>query len=705
MIRASVIGTIIFLIATGAIAQDDILIADFEGPDYGDWTVEGEAFGTVPAKGTLPGQMRVSGYRGKGLVNSFFKGDGTKGAITSPPFKIERKLINFLIGGGGYKAQTYMALLIDDKAVRTAVGPNTQPGGSEALGWQTWDVSEFIGKTAQIEIVDARTGGWGHINVDHIIQSNRSMTLPPEELQKTVLLEKTYLNLPIKNGAPKRRVELLVDGKVVRASDIELAPENPDWWAPMEIADFRGKEAVLKLDAMEPGPGGLNIVDQSDEIKGHESLYDELLRPQFHFSQKRGWNNDPNGMVYYDGEYHLFFQHNPYGWSWSNMHWGHAVSPDMVHWKQLPTALFPWTQAVAHCFSGGGTVDAANTAGFQAGDEKVIIAAFTDTGCGEAIAYSNDRGRTFTYYEGNPVVEHKGRDPKVFWYEPGRHWVMAVYDEEGSGDNRKRRIAFYNSHDLKKWELQSKIDGFYECPEFFELPIDGDASNTRWVLLAADAKYVIGSFDGKKFTPEHEGKYQVHWGRYYASQTFERTPDGRRIQVGWGRIDMEGMPFNQMMTFPCRLTLRTTADGVRMFAQPIKEIESLHKKCHKVEGAIVKADEPVAVETSGRLFDIRAELTLGGAKRFGLKIGNRTVAYDVANSILDDMPLAPVGGKIRLQILVDRPSIEICGNDGRVMKTDSFRADGPIESIEVFAEEGSVTVDSLEVYELESAWK
>ena len=269
------------------------------------------------------------------------------------------------------------------------------------------------------------------------------------------------------------------------------------------------------------------------------------------------------------------------------MHWGHAVSPDMVHWKQLPTALFPWTQAVAHCFSGGGTVDAANTAGFQAGDEKVIIAAFTDTGCGEAIAYSNDRGRTFTYYEGNPVVEHKGRDPKVFWYEPGRHWVMAVYDEEGSGDNRKRRIAFYNSHDLKKWELQSKIDGFYECPEFFELPIDGDASNTRWVLLAADAKYVIGSFDGKKFTPEHEGKYQVHWGRYYASQTFERTPDGRRIQVGWGRIDMEGMPFNQMMTFPCRLTLRTTADGVRMFAQPIKEIESLHKKCHKVEGAIV----------------------------------------------------------------------------------------------------------------------
>ena len=705
MTRVLLTGILALLAAATAPAQDDILIADFEGSDYGDWTIEGEAFGPGPAQGTLKGQMHVSGYRGKRLVNSFYKGDGTKGAITSPPFKIERKLINFLIGGGGHKGQTYMALLVNDKAVRTAMGPNTQPGGSEALQWQSWDVSEFAGKMAQIEIVDAFSGGWGHINVDHIMQSSRPMALPPEELQKIFLLEKNYLNLPIKNGAAKRRVELMVDGKTVRASDVELAPEKPDWWAPMEIANFNGKEAVLKVNAMEPGPGGLNIVDQSDEIKGHETLYDEPLRPQFHFSQQRGWNNDPNGMVYYDSEYHLFFQHNPYGWSWSNMHWGHAVSPDMIHWKQLPTALFPWTQAVAHCFSGGGTVDEANTAGFQTSDEKVIIAAFTDTGCGEAIAYSNDRGRTFTYYEGNPVVEHKGRDPKVFWYEPGGHWVMAVYDEEGSGDSRKRRIAFYNSPDLKNWQLQSKIDGFYECPEIFELPIDGDASNNRWVILAADAKYVIGKFDGKKFTPEHEGKHQVHWGRYYASQTFERTPDGRRIQVGWGRIDMEDMPFNQMMTFPCQLTLRTTADGVRMFAQPIEEIKSLQNERHTVENAVAKPKLPVSLETSGRLFHIRAELTLGDAKRFGLKIADRKVVYDVANSTLDDMPLAPVDGKIRLQLLIDRPSIEICGNDGRVMKTDTFRSDGEIKSIEVFAEEGTVTVNALEVYELNSAWK
>ena len=704
MIRAMLTAAIL-LATVAATGQDDILIADFEGSDYGDWIVEGEAFGPGPAEGTLDRQMKVSGYRGKRLVNSFYQGDGTTGTLTSPPFRIERKLINFLIGGGGYEEETYMCLLVDGMPVRTATGPNTTPGGSEALQWQSWDVSEFAGKSAAIKIVDARTGGWGHINVDHIVQSDRTMVLPPEELQKTILLEKDFLNLPVKNGAAKRRMELLIEGKAVRAFNIELAPDAPDWWAHMEISEFRGQVALLKVNAMEPGSGGLDIVDQTDKIKGHETLYGEPLRPQFHFSQQRGWNNDPNGMVYYDGEYHLFFQHNPYGWGWDNMHWGHAVSRDMVHWEQLGEALYPWTQAVEHCFSGTGTVDEANTAGFQMGDEKVIIAAFTDTGCGEAIAFSNDRGRSFSYYEGNPVVEHKGRDPKVFWYKPGGHWVMAVYDEEGSGDDQKRRIAFYTSSDLKRWELQSKLDGFFECPEIFELPIDGDVSNTRWVVFAADARYAIGDFDGKEFKPEHEGKHQVHWGRYYASQTFDRTPDGRRIQIGWGRIDMEGMPFNQMMTFPCRLMLRTTGEGVRMFAQPIEEIELLHQKRHAVQNAVATPEKPVTVKTSGRLFDIRAELTLVDATRTGLAIGKRQVVYDVAASALDEMPLAPVGGKIQLQVLVDRPSIEIWGNGGRVVKTDSFRSDGPIESITVFTEEGAVKVDSLEVYELSSAWK
>ena len=159
-------------------------------------------------------------------------------------------------------------------------------------------------------------------------------------------------------------------------------------------------------------------------------MYQEKYRPQFHFSPRIGWNNDPNGLVFYKGEWHLYFQHNPYGWNWGNMHWGHAVSTDLVHWTQLPIAIYPFKYG-DWVFSGGAVVDEDNTAGFKSGAEEVIVASYTSTGRGEAIAYSNDRGRTFTDYAGNPVVKHQGRDPKIIWYGPGKHWVMAVYDEEG----------------------------------------------------------------------------------------------------------------------------------------------------------------------------------------------------------------------------------------------------------------------------------
>jgi fructan beta-fructosidase len=345
-------------------------------------------------------------------------------------------------------------------------------------------------------------------------------------------------------------------------------------------------------------------------------------------------------------------------------------------------------------------VDARNTAGFQSGDEKTIVAAFTDTGCGEAIAYSNDRGRTFTYYEGNPVVKHKGRDPKVIWYEPGGHWVMAVYTEQDDS----RAIAFYTSPNLKDWEYQSRLDGFYECPELFELPVDGDPANTRWVVFAADAKYVLGRFDGKTFTPEHEGKHQVHWGAYYASQLFTGAPEGRHIQIGWGRINMDGMPFNQMMTFPCELALRTTDEGIRMLAAPVKEIELLHQRKHALQTVQVQPGEPVTVPTRGRLFDIRAEFEVGQASVFGLQIGDTRVTYDAAKADLMGMPLKPVEGKIRIQILVDRPSMEICGNDGRVYQTRAFRSKDEIEAIHVFAEGQPVQLNRLEIHELKSIW-
>ena len=507
--------------------RPDLLIADFEGADHGDWKVEGEAFGSGPARGTLPRQMKVTGFKGKGLVNTFLGGDDTEGRMTSPPLKIERRYICFLIGGGKHPGEACINLLVDGRVVRTATGPNDRPGGSERLDRHSWDVGEWSGRTAVIEIVDTRQGGWGHINIDHIVQSDTRRHVGPAH--RDLVVEKRYLHLPVKNGAAQVRVKVTVKGAVVDEFSIELADGEPDFWVFLDMAAHKGSQACIDVSRLATDSRGLAAIRQADEVPGASMLYKEKYRPQFHFTPRRGWNNDPNGLVLYKGEWHLYFQHNPYGWKWGNMHWGHAVSRDLVRWTELPIAIYPFRYG-DWVFSGGAVVDWNNTGGFKTGSEDVIVASYTSTGRGEAIAFSNDRGRTFVDYEGNPVVKHSGRDPKIIRYEEGGHWVMAVYDEmEG-----KRGIAFYTSSDLKEWKRESRIEGYYECPEIFELPVDGDESRTRWVVYAADGAYAIGSFDGRRFVPDHEGKFRFNWGNcFYASQTFSDVPeeDGRRIQI------------------------------------------------------------------------------------------------------------------------------------------------------------------------------
>ncbi len=677
--------------------REEILVADFEGADYGDWQATGDAFGRAPARGKLEGQSPVGGFKGKGLVNTFLNGDPTTGTLTSPEFTIERDHIAFLIGGGAHK-ETCMQLVVGGRVVGTSSGQN-----NEQLAPGYFSVSKHAGKTATLRIVDNVTGGWGHVNVDQIVQTD-TMPKPPRRggLSKEFTVDKKYLIIPIKNGAKKHWITLEVDGKAVRRYITELAvtPDHVDWYAYFTIESYKGSPATVS--ASSGTEEGFALVKQADEVPGSETWYTEPLRPQFHFSQKVGWNNDPNGMVYYDGEWHLYFQHNPVGWGWGNMTWGHAVSTDLVHWEQLPNALFPKTMAKKDCFSGGATVDKDNTAGFKTGKEDVIVASLTDTGAGEALAYSNDRGRTFTWYEGNPVIKHGGRDPKIIWYEPGKHWVLAVFDQSRE---HGRAIAFYSSNDMKSWKLESKLKGYYECAEVFELPIDGDATNTRWVVFAADAKYAIGSFDGKTFTPEHEGKHRVHHGNYYASQLFSNSPDGRHIQIGWVRIKMPGMPFNQTFSFPHRLTLRTTKDGVRMFAEPVKEIEKIHKKEHSAAGRSVAPGSSVSLPVSGELFDIRATFEVGGASTVGLEFGKDKVVYDVGKKKLNGADLEPVDGKISMQVLVDRPMMEICGNNGRVFITSGRRGRGEVSEVKAFADGGEARLVSLEVYELESIWK
>ena len=693
---------------SSAWAADDILIADFEGPDYGAWKTTGEAFGPGPARGTLPGQMPVDGFKGKGLVNSFFKGDSTTGTLTSPEFKLERKFISFLIGGGKDATKTCMNLLINGKAVRNATGPNDRPGGSEALAPDSWDVSEFAGKSAVIQIVDLATGGWGHLNVDQIVQTDRK---PPGILAnatRELTLEKRYLNLPVKNGGPKRQMSVRVEGQPPRDFEIELADAAPDWWAFMDIAPFGGKMATLKVDKLPEDSTGLKSVDQTDEIKNAESLYREKLRPQFHFSPRRGWNNDPNGLVFYKGEYHLFFQHNPYGWNWGNMHWGHAVSPDLVHWKELSVALYPDPHGTM--FSGSAVVDWNNTAGFQTGDEKPLVCIFTAAGnpFTQGIAYSNNRGRSWSKYENNPVLPHiigGNRDPKVIWHAPDQKWVMALY-LDGSD------YALFSSKNLKQWERMSTvpIPGTSECPEFFEIALDGNPQNTRWVFYGGNGRYLVGKFDGKTFTPE-SGPHTLHHGNcWYASQTYTDIPaaDGRRILVPWGQVEMPGMPFNQMMGLPVELTLRTTDEGPRLLAYPVKEHASLRAQAHTIQPQPLNPGENPLAALKGDLFDITAELALGEATELGFSIRGLPVVYNAQKQELvcrgNRAALKPVDGKIRLRLMVDRVSVDIFGNDGRLYMPMGTMFPQDNLSLGVYAKGAGAKINALEVHELNSAW-
>jgi len=663
MIRASSIRVLFALFVRAGLLQaaqdDDILIAGFEGRDYGAWKTTGEAFGPGPAHGTLPNQMDVSGYEGEGLVNSFYKGDGTTGTLTSPPLKIQRRFVNFLIGGGMHPGKTCINLLVDGKVVRTATGPNDRPGGSERLDWHTWDTSELVGRQAVIQIVDQQTGGWGHINIDQIVQSSR-------RLQQEIVT----------------------------------------------------------------GP-----------------LYRETYRPQFHFTPATNWTNDPNGLVYYEGEYHLFFQHNPKGINWGNMTWGHAVSRDLVHWEQLPNAIEP--DRLGTIFSGSAVVDWNNTAGFQKGPEKPIVAIYTSAGgtspdskgqpFTQSIAYSLDRGRTWTKYEKNPVLAHivgSNRDPKVVWHQPTKQWIMTLFKDGNA-------FGFFSSPDLKRWTHLHDItvSGCGECPDFFEMPVDGNPAETKWVWTAANGHYLVGAFDGKRFVPE-TGPHRADWGaNYYAVQTYSDIPasDGRRIQIAW----MNGgkypkMPFNQQMSFPCELKLRRTPEGLRICRLPVREIERLHAKEYSWADRVVQPGENLLAGVQGELFDICAEIEVGPAadvgpavpaatpplspsgrgaggegipteaKHVSLILRGEPLTYSVTDKRLTCLgraaTLAPVGGRIKLQVLLDRTSIEVFGNDGCVSMTSCFLPRADTKPLALQTTGGPVKIVSLKVYELRSAW-
>ncbi|GAB3959332.1 glycoside hydrolase family 32 protein [Spirosoma harenae] len=533
------------------------------------------------------------------------------------------------------------------------------------------------------------------------------VTLSLQAQTRSLTITKRYLNLPVAQSQARGTMQFGVQGKPERSFKIRLAADKPDYWVFCDMSALQGKTITIGYDG---NSEGISKIYQDDKIAGQDSLYQETNRPQYHFSTRRGWINDPNGMIFYEGEYHLFYQHNPYEREWENMSWGHAVSKDMIHWQELPTALSP--DSLGTMFSGSTVMDYENTAGFNQGNKPAMVAIYTVDNPEKEIqcmAYSLDRGRTWTKYAKNPLIDSKAkwnskdtRDPRVFWYKPGRHWVMVLNERDGH--------SIYTSKNLREWAYESHLTGFWECPDLFELPIDGDKSKTKWVMYGASTTYMIGSFDGKTFTPE-SGKHYYTTGSIYAAQTFTNMPDTdpRRIQIGWGRIQQPGMPFNNMMLLPTELQLRTTKNGVRLVSRPVNETEQLFTPVQQWSSlSMTEANEKLKSVNQLERFRLQTTLKLSHATNAGLSLmGQRILNYDLNSNLLNGVFYSPenmTSMEITADIYVDRTSIEVF-IDGGAYSYSLERKAIPTSKEGLQFWGNRIDIKELKLYTARSIWK
>jgi fructan beta-fructosidase len=464
-------------------------------------------------------------------------------------------------------------------------------------------------------------------------------------------------------------------------------------------------------------------------------------RPRFHFTAPQGWLNDPNGLVYFDGEWHLFYQHNPFGIDWGHMSWGHAVSRNLICWEHLPVAL-PERPGYM-IFSGSAAVDCHNTGGFGDGVRPPLVAAYTAHSPHEQtqhIAFSLDRGRTWTSYAGNPVIvigSREFRDPKLFWHAPSGRWVMACVLAD------QRQVRFYGSPNLRDWQHLSDFGpagstaGLWECPDLFPLSVEGNPALLRWVLKVDDqrsgAQYFIGDFDGERFVCDDRPDVvrRVDFGKdFYAAQSWNDAPDGRRVWLAWmSHWDYAARtptaPWRGMMSAPRELALRRDADGLHLAQRPTRELRALQRAHWRIEDASpgTANDRLRAMGARGTALEIAATFTCVDGAEFGVRVRvgaaeETVIGYSPAEGQLfvdrsrsgdvsfsphfDERHAAPCtlhDGTLALHILVDACSVEVFADDGRVVISDLIFPQPESDGIAVFGDHGT-RLCSLDVWSL-----
>lgn len=541
--------------------------------------------------------------------------------------------------------------------------------------------------------------------------------------QMEIDVKSDYLFIPLSSDSKYRKISLSdpSTGKIIASYDALLAfgPSNSAWDAEINVSQYKGKKLLFKFD---PEGDYTPNIRQGDFPHRRDYSRDQG-RPMFHYTAPNGWLNDPNGLVYFKGKWHLFHQFNPFSMNWKHgMHWAHASSRDLMRWDYLPTVLYPKFSpngGADEAFSGSAYYDKENKSGLFKSKDGGVIFAYTSTARGECLMVSEDMVN-FRELKQNPIITARGRDPRIFFNNDSGLWTIVRYEESGSGENLKKFFAIYVSKDLEKWEKTDEFaEGFYECPEFVKMPVSG-RNEYKWVAMDAAGNYIVGDFDGRKFTQTSRKPLRVFYGANYATQFWNNAPGNRVIATSWIRQPAEllravGQNFSQGMSLPWELRLVRLRDGQYQlrasipeeiasriepsgrdavglnemsFGDNIFELPDAYGNCYVLQGSFdVSMCETFRLEVGTSVFTIKPH-----SRQYILgRLGGDADTYDA--QYLDN------SDTIFLTIFVDKYSVEVLVNSGEAVlfAGDSFI--NPEQRIKVGCK-GSIVINDFYRYRL-----
>ena len=518
------------------------------------------------------------------------------------------------------------------------------------------------------------------------------------------LCDSNYIVLPVNRRARMKSLRFFCGNEPLLELNLALDETRPDFFVRYDVRRFKNKMISVRCEPDTPF--------QIRKADTAAAACDEALRPKIHFTAHMGWLNDPNGLVYYDGLYHMFFQHNPVGTVWSNMHWGHAVSRDLMHWKEKEIALFP--DKTGTMFSGSAIVDSKNLLGLKNTKDNVLVLFYTAAGgtsflsegepFTQCMAYSADGGKTFEKYAFNPIIEQLeegNRDPKVIYHEASKQYIMALYLKEN-------KFLLLSSSDLKNWTRIEEItlDGDAECADFYPLPLDNNPNIIKWVFTGASDRYIIGEFDGRYFHQE-TAVQTLHRGKLsYASQSWSNAPDNRRIRISWNRFEIPAKSFNMCMTIPCEMSLRSSKSGMCLCAYPVRELQLLYDTYTKIREISLTKGDIHCTKVTPAAYDILFEMDCSKDACLKLQIFGMEAIFNLFQRQIvccgESTTINETGSRVKIRLIADTTGLELFMDDGAIYMLGGAIADYHRNEFTLTVKSGEITVKNLEIHKLKS---